>query len=468
MKRFPKLPQLLVAMTVLLAAGILLAGEGAVHAQDQGPLSVRVIFLKGTYNLDDPDEKISAVITLENTSGEPVWTQEGFSELGFHLNLIFKGPEPDGPIITSTGAGSPTPTIPPPKVGAEELAAGWRINMPIDEVRADYLLILLGQYKAWFSMPFVQYDPVLIESVDSDDDGTVDRYVAPHNAVLWGGSLESDPPVTITLTTEIPKVTSDIKVVATEYTFGEGSRPGMTKKPLTGVEVRLYKTSAIEAAGITPINYKTYSSIATNAEIPRKVAEETGTTGEYLFKGVEQDDYVVIAYASLVTDYRHIGSPATIKADNTNWGNSEIMRTLILLTNYRGKKSPGKSIKVTGSELLIIQPEYVEWTSNEEIYLFGFESLGDWDVEVSVEPPEGFVTDQDSLTESVTSNLKAVQFTITDEGSKWKPTKVKYKVKHKGKTKTIKSDVKVKLSKKLAKKKGVPEWGEEDEKKTKK
>ena len=263
-------------------------GGGAVHAQDQGPLSVRVTFLKGTYSLDDPNEKISAVITLENTSGEPVWTQEGFSELGFHLNLIFKGPEPDGPIITSTGAGSPTPTAPPPKVGTEELAVGWRINMPIDEVRADYLLTQPGQYKAWFSMPFVQYDSGLIEPVDSDDDGTVDRYVVPHNAVLWGGELESDPPVTITLTTETPKVTSDIRVVATEYTFGEGSRPGMTKKPLTGVEVRLYKTSAIEAAGITSISYKTYPSITTNPEIPRKVAEPTDTAGEYLFRGVSE------------------------------------------------------------------------------------------------------------------------------------------------------------------------------------
>ena len=284
MKRFPKLPQLLVAMTVLLAAGILLAGGAAVYAQDQGPLSVRVTFLKGTYNLDDPDEKINAFITLENANGEPVWTQEGFSELGFHLNLIFKGPEPDGPIITSTeetveetGGDSPTPTIPPPKVGTEELAAGRLINMPIDEMRSHYPLTQPGQYKVWFSMPFVQYDPVQIEPVDSDDDGTMDRYVVPHNAVLWGGELESDPPVTITLTTETPKVTSDIRVVASEYTFGEGPRPGMTKKPLTGVEVRLYKTSAIEAAGITSISYKTYPSIATNPEIPRKVAETTDT-----------------------------------------------------------------------------------------------------------------------------------------------------------------------------------------------
>ena len=111
---------------------------------------------------------------------------------------------------------------------------------------------------------------------------------------------------------------------------------------------------------------------------------------------------------------------------------------------------------------MIIEPEYVEWNSTQEIYPFAFESLGDWDVEVSVEPPEGFVADQNALSETVTSDLKAVQFTVTDVGSKWKPTKVKYKLKHKGKTTQINSKVKIKLSRKLAKEKGVPEWGEEE------
>ena len=133
------------------------------------------------------------------------------------------------------------------------------------------------------------------------------------------------------------------------------------------------------------------------------------------------------------------------------------------MTDNRGKKVPGKGKKVTGSELLIIEPEYVEWTSNEELYPFAFESLGDWGVEVAVDPPEGFVTDNDSLTQSVSSELKAVQFTITDVGSKYEATKLKYKFKHKGKTTKLKSKVYIKLSRKLAKEKGVPIWGEEPE-----
>ena len=127
----------------------------------------------------------------------------------------------------------------------------------------------------------------------------------------------------------------------------------------------------------------------------------------------------------------------------------------------KGKKFPGKTTKLTGSELLIIEPEYVEWTSTEELYPFALESIGDWDVTVNVEPPEGFVADHDSLSEEVVSDLRAVQFTITDIGSEWKPTKVKYKIKHKGKTENRESEIKVKLSKKLAKKKGVNQWGNE-------
>ena len=125
-----------------------------------------------------------------------------------------------------------------------------------------------------------------------------------------------------------------------------------------------------------------------------------------------------------------------------------------------GKKGPAKYRKLKGSELLIIEPEYVEWSGDNELYPFIFDSIGDWTVGTSVEPPEGFVADNDSLTEEVNTELEAVQFTITDVGSKWKPTKVKHKIKHKGKTIKIESKIDVKLSKKLAKEKGISVYGE--------
>jgi hypothetical protein len=145
--------------------------------------------------------------------------------------------------------------------------------------------------------------------------------------------------------------------------------------------------------------------------------------GEYVFVNVPRDDYIIIGVANGVTDYKHLWSP--VSAEDLNWGNGEIFKNLILMTDNRGKKSPGKTKKVTGSELIIVEPEYVEWTSEQELYPFAFESIGDWNVAVSVAPPEGFVADQESLSEEIPSALKAIQFTITDVGSSWKPTEVK-------------------------------------------
>jgi hypothetical protein len=125
------------------------------------------------------------------------------------------------------------------------------------------------------------------------------------------------------------------------------------------------------------------------------------------------------------------------------------------------KKVPAKSRKLTGSELLIIEPEYVEWSAESELYPFVFESIGDWSVTTSVEPPEGFVTDQDSLSTEVNTDLKAVQFTVTDVGTVWKASKVKHKVKHKNKVKTVESEIGIMLTPELAKQKDVCIYGED-------
>ena len=74
----------------------------------------------------------------------------------------------------------------------------------------------------------------------------------------------------------------------------------------------------------------------------------------------------------------------------------------------------------------------------------------------------GFSADVDSLAEEVTSEVEAVQFTITDIGSKWVSTGVVHTVTHKGKTEKIKSKIGIKLSKKLAQKKGLSIYGKED------
>jgi hypothetical protein len=80
-------------------------------------------------------------------------------------------------------------------------------------------------------------------------------------------------------------------------------------------------------------------------------------------------------------------------------------------------------------------------------------------VTTSVAPPEGFVADNESLSEEVTSEVEAVQFVITDIGSEWVATGVTHEVKHKGKKEKVKSKIGVKLSKELAKQKGLDIYG---------
>jgi hypothetical protein len=125
-----------------------------------------------------------------------------------------------------------------------------------------------------------------------------------------------------------------------------------------------------------------------------------------------------------------------------------------------GKWLPCKEWIRTGSELTVIEPEYVEWDGTAELYPFVFESEGDWSVTTSVSPPEGFVADYDSLTEEVNTNVKAVQFTITDVGSTWEAAEVTYDLNHKKKRERVSSKVDVKLSKELAKQLGLTKYGE--------
>ena len=459
MKKMIRLSKMCAAAAIFLATVLLVAGVTMANAEP--PLKARVTFEKASFNLDDPGEQIKVYVTLENQTGDVVWTQEGFSETGYHFYLYFKGPGVDGPLITFTSktSTSPTPGVEPPLVNVEKLESGWLITMPIEEVREYYPLTQPGQYKVWFSMPFVQYDTDQVQQAVGDNDVPIpDKFVAPSGATVWTDPIEFKETY-ITLTTDTVAVKSDVKIMATEYIFGEGNHPGVTKKPLTNIDVRLYKISAIEAMGITPVNPQVYGSIATNDTIPCKLAQTTNTPGEYIFRAVSQDPggYLVLGHADRVTDYKHLGR--LVEADDPNWGVGEISRKLILMTDNRGKKSPGKSKKITGgSELLIIEPEYVEWTSNEEFYPLAFESVGDWGVEVSVAPPEGYVADQSSLSESVTSELEGIQFTITDIGSKRDPTYVKYKITHNHKIKEMCDEIGLKLTRKQAMEENTGMW----------
>jgi len=239
-------------------------------------------------------------------------------------------------------------------------------------------------------------------------------------------------------------------------TIGGGSTPGATKTPLVNAKVRLIRMSEIPEA-YYPVNWKTYHMIW--EYVPHVRSKLTDQDGIAQFSGVIQDEYLLLANHEIAADFKHLGK--LVESTDEDWLTEQpIVKHLMVIQKADKTKVPGKTKKLKGSELLITEPEYVEWDSAQETYPIVFESIGDWQVATSLIPPKGFEADYKSLDAEVTSEMEAVQFTITEVGSSWKETKVKYKIKHKKKNQTLESKIGIKLSKKLAKKKGVGIYGE--------
>jgi hypothetical protein len=101
---------------------------------------------------------------------------------------------------------------------------------------------------------------------------------------------------------------------------------------------------------------------------------------------------------------------------------------------FNGRRVPGRDIEEFGTYLAIVQPEFMDWTSPEEQYPFVLIAEGDWGLETSMTPPEGFVADQPVLSTQVADAVSALQFTLKDIGSDWTETGITHVITHKGET----------------------------------
>ena len=130
------------------------------------------------------------------------------------------------------------------------------------------------------------------------------------------------------------------------------------------------------------------------------------------------------------------GSPTDLLAPG-----STTQKYLQAGTNGAGKTFPAKTTSVPGSLLLIIEPEYLEFTSDTELLPIIYESVdGDWSSVVQTDPPEGFVASPGALSADVsTSTMEAVQFTVHDVGSAWTFTRIRHQLRHNGRTITVES-----------------------------
>jgi VCBS repeat-containing protein len=99
---------------------------------------------------------------------------------------------------------------------------------------------------------------------------------------------------------------------------------------------------------------------------------------------------------------------------------------------FNGRRVPGRDIEEFGTYLAIVEPEYMDWASPEEQYPFVLIAEGDWGLETSMTPPEGFVADQPVLSTQVVDTVSALQFTLKDIGSDWTETGITHVITHKG------------------------------------
>jgi hypothetical protein len=458
-------------------------------------------------------QAIQATIIINNVSGAPVLTTQGFSKQPFHLFLIF--PDPDGKPIAANSAllhaheGPPPPII---AIGAElvqadplqTLPAGFSFPVTMPDLRAFYTLPKAGKYTVKIVIPMRTYPAIYqsaggvdyakldtatfqgaIESslvnfalvADADGDGySFPVPLAPYNTTaadcddsnpnvhpgateIPGNGLDDDcnpatpdeiviPPATITVTFE-------------QHSVGAGPNPTDKKTPVANRLVRAFKTAdaCVSAFGAAKTELK---SIWLSC---RSVADGfTATDGTVVLR-VPSGTY------RLIGEYDPNGSTLTNVRDGDELYPGDKTKALVagasssnnlqVINKSNGKAAPATITVVTGSLLRISQPEYIEWDGTQELYPFIFETVGDWTVTTSVNPPQGFVADTNSLTTVVNDTLKAAQFTITDRGSDWVPTRVTHRLQHRGQpTQVIINQIEVRMSARWAQAKGLTRFGQ--------
>jgi hypothetical protein len=461
---------LLTLFSILILVGGIAAGKAI--AQANPPLRVGLVLDKSTYN---SAEKIQAIVSLGNYSGADKITPLGFMALPFHLYLVLT--DPDGKVITSNQLRDKPLTDPPPPLPLDGIVPGvrvqvepvetvpsaWRWSYTIPNLHDYYTFTKPGKYSVKAMIPLRTY-PNIDYPKNPDADPPVLYDYSRLDRSNWDGHIESTPASSFTLLAS-STASGTINVKAEKFTLSLGRFPHFTIGPINGMPVRVYDVSDECIARFKKskwgLSWYNYESIWNNcAHVESFGLTDQNNTGRISFT-LPPGDYLIIGLydpdKTKTGDERYVG----VMADDLD-PRETLNRYLWVFAMADGKEVPCKYTTMIGTELQIIEPEYVEWDGTQELYPFVYKTEGDWTVTTSVSPPEGFVSDAKALTAEVVSEVKAVQFTLTDVGSKWKHTKVKHRIKHKGKVKDIESEVGVRLSKRLAKQKGKSIFGDED------
>lgn len=414
------------------------------------PIKISLVSDKTTYTVGEP---VGIQVRVTNDSNGEIITHKGFMGKDFHLMITFT--DPDGKPIRALYKGALEEPLAPLTIGgkfvvdAEIVPVGWKGNWVMDDARKWYGdFTKPGRYTARVVVPHQTFT----SAFPGPGPGTL--FANVEDSLGRFNPIPTDPIAFEIVPTE-PVPVSSIFATVNLFKIGTGTRPNVIKKPLSGADVYLYKISSIPQ-DYQPIGHKTYQMIWDNLVPYRQTTSDKD--GRAKFSSIVRDEYLILGNSYSSFSQRMAG---TVSTNDSGWvSGTPIEKLLTIVEKTNGKKMPGRTTKITGSELLITEPEYVEWDSDAETYPFVFQSIGDWSVTTSVEPPKGFVADYKSLEADVTDEMETVQFTITDKGSSWTETQVTYTIQHKNKTQKIESKIGIKLSKNLAKEKGLGIYGD--------
>jgi hypothetical protein len=263
-------------------------------------------------------------------------------------------------------------------------------------------------------------------------------------------------------TTQVATLTvnsAKIYIYSALHTTGTGSKPPSKKTALPVVLEVFSKVGSMDPKDFGT-TWNGSENLATDVAISDggTVAYGGGEANLYTICVPAGGSYLVIGKASVDGQDVYIGSPTDVLA-----AGSTTKKYLQVIKNGAGKVIPATTTEVPGSLLLIAEPAYLEFTSDQELLPIVYESVdGVWDAMVQADPPEGFVSNPGALsTEVIDSTLKVVQFTIKDIGSSWTSTKVTHHLKHKGKDIKITSSMKM-VNKRHKKGAGILAAGEND------
>jgi hypothetical protein len=254
-----------------------------------------------------------------------------------------------------------------------------------------------------------------------------------------------------------PSATLNVKYII-HALQDDSPNPKVKKEPVEGADVRVYSMAHKRVAELD-LKYKPKAWGKIFEELPSVVLTYGNGPVKYEAKGFTDANgmvSIIVPPTPKGVDYAVIGrtkdydvtktpeDPDSLysggKVNNIAAGDKKDVK-LNKIRLFNGKKVPAKFLEEFGTYLEIIEPEYVDWTADVQQYPFIYVSIGDWTVVTGVIPPEGFIADASQLSTDVNTGTTAVQFTLTDVGSKWTTTAVTHTIKHKGKIKVRSSDV---------------------------